>query len=211
MIEYVLFDVAGTLLYKPKLYKNIQDTLSQFGYQLTLEEIKFKHKLLSEIIHFPDRTSKDFYLNFNTTLLELFGILPTKEIVDAVFSNCTYLDWEKFDDTEILKSLNVPLGIASNFNTTLNEKLQNNFGNIFSDIIVSEDVGSAKPSTEFYQAVLKKINIDPKKILYIGDSLKLDIQPTIKLNFNSLLIDRDNFYPASKYKIANLHQIVDFL
>lgn len=211
MIEYILFDVAGTLLYKPKLYKNIQDTLSQFGYQVTLEEIKFKHKLLSEIIHFPDRTSKDFYLNFNTTLLELFGIIPTNEIVDAVFSNCTYLDWEKFDDTEILKSLNVPLGIASNFNTTLNEKLQNNFGNIFSDIIVSEDVGSAKPSTEFYQAVLKKIDIDPKKILYIGDSLKLDIQPTIKLNFNSLLIDRDNFYPVSKYKIANLQQIVDFL
>ena len=116
MIEYILFDVAGTLLYKPKLYKNIQDTLSQFGYQVTLEEIKFKHKLLSEIIHFPDRTSKDFYLNFNTTLLELFGIIPTNEIVDAVFSNCTYLDWEKFDDTEILKSLNVPLGIASNFN-----------------------------------------------------------------------------------------------
>lgn len=211
MIEYILFDVAGTLLYKPKLYKNIKDTLSQFGYQLTLEEIKFKHKLLSETIHFPDRTSKDFYLNFNTTLLELFGIIPTTEIVDAVFSNCTYLDWEKFDDTEILKSLNVPLGIASNFNSTLKEKIQNIFGNIFSDIIVSEEVGNAKPSAEFYQAVLKKIDIDPEKILYIGDSLKLDIEPTIKLRINSLLIDRDNFYPASKYKIANLHQIVDFL
>ena len=105
MIKYVFFDVSGTLLGKPSLYTKIADTLLLFDYLISIEEIKYKHKLLSEVIHFPDRTDKEFYRKFNTELLYLLGISPKKELVEAIFNNCSYLPWEKFADTDILTQL----------------------------------------------------------------------------------------------------------
>ena len=42
MIQYIFFDVAGTLLGKPTLYSIIQKTLLDFGYEIGLDEIKNK-------------------------------------------------------------------------------------------------------------------------------------------------------------------------
>ena len=54
-IQYVLFDVSGTLLYKPTLYDTIFQVLNKNGYEVSLSEIKHKHKIISEVIHFHDK------------------------------------------------------------------------------------------------------------------------------------------------------------
>lgn len=211
MIQYIFFDVAGTLLGKPTLYSIIKKTLLDFGYEIGLDEIKNKHKLLSEVIHFPDRTDELFYKKFNSELLYLLGIIPNEELVNAIFKNCTYLPWEAFEDTQILKELNLPLGVISNFNTSLKDKLQQFFGPVFQDVFVSEELGVAKPYIEFYQKALEKIPFDAQEVLYVGDSVKLDLEPASKLGFKVLLIDRDNFYPKLKNSISNLTEINHFL
>jgi FMN phosphatase YigB (HAD superfamily) len=211
MIQYIFFDVAGTLLGKPTLYSIIKKTLLDFGYEIVLDEIKNKHKLLSEVIHFPDRTDELFYKKFNSELLYLLGIIPNEELVNAIFKNCTYLPWEAFEDTQILKELNLPLGVISNFNTSLKDKLQQFFGPVFQDVFVSEELGVAKPNIEFYQKALEKIPFDAQEVLYVGDSIKLDLEPASKLGFKVLLIDRDNFYPKLKNSISNLTEINHFL
>lgn len=211
MIQYIFFDVAGTLLGKPTLYSIIKKTLLDFGYEIGLDEIKNKHKLLSEVIHFPDRTDELFYKKFNSELLYLLGIIPNEELVNAIFKNCTYLPWEAFEDTQILKELNLPLGVISNFNTSLKDKLQQFFGPVFQDVFVSEELGVAKPNIEFYQKALEKIPFDAQEVLYVGDSVKLDLEPASKLGFKVLLIDRDNFYPKLKNSISNLTEINHFL
>ncbi len=211
MIKYIFFDVAGTLLGKPSLFSNIQKTLADFGHEVAIENIKAKHKLLSEVIHFPDRTDADFYRKFNSELLYLLGIVPTEELLNAIFKNCTYLPWEAFEDTKILSELNVPLGVISNFNTTLKDKLDQFFGPVFQDVFVSEELGVAKPKIEFYQKALEKIPFQANEVLYIGDSIKLDLEPATNLGFKVLIIDRDNFYPNLKNKMANLAEIKQFL
>jgi putative hydrolase of the HAD superfamily len=211
MIKYIFFDVAGTLLGKPSLFSIIQKTLADFGNNISLEEIKQKHKLLSEVIHFPDRTDENFYKKFNSDLIYLFGIIPTKELVDAVFKNCTYLPWEKFEDTKVLTEVNLPLGVISNFNTTLKEKLNTFFGPVFKDILVSEELGVAKPNVEFYNRALKIIPFNVEEVLYVGDSIKLDLKPALQLGIQTLIVDRDNFYPNLKNRIASLTEIKDFL
>lgn len=211
MIKYIFFDVAGTLLGKPSLFSNIQKTLADFGHEVAIENIKAKHKLLSEVIHFPDRTDVDFYRKFNSELLYLLGIVPTEELLNAIFKNCTYLPWEAFEDTKILSELNVPLGVISNFNTTLKDKLDQFFGPVFQDVFVSEELGVAKPKIEFYQKALEKIPFQANEVLYIGDSIKLDLEPATNLGFKVLIIDRDNFYSNLKNKMANLAEIKQFL
>jgi len=211
MIKYIFFDVAGTLLGKPTLYSIIQNTLSDFGHEVGLNEIKNKHKLLSEVIHFPDRTDATFYKKFNSELLYLLGIVPEEIVINSIFKNCTYLPWVAFNDTKILNELNLPIGVISNFNTSLKDKLTQFFGPVFQDVIVSEELGVAKPNIEFYQKALEKIPFAPHEVLYVGDSIKLDLEPASKLGFKVLIIDRDNFYPNSKNKISSLTEITQFI
>lgn len=211
MKKYIFFDVAGTLLGKPKLFFIIQKTLGDFGYEVTIEEIKFKHKLLSEVIHFPDATDAAFYKKFNTDLIYLFGIVPSEALVDAVFKNCTYLPWEKFEDTNVLSEINIPIGVISNFNSTLKKKLDAFFGRVFTDVFVSEELGVAKPEVAFYKKALENIPYKPEEVLYIGDSIKLDLEPAQSLGIETLIIDRDNFYPNLKSKISNLNEIIKYI
>jgi len=211
MIKYIFFDVAGTLLGKPSLYDNIQKTIEDFGHEVSLADIKSKHKLLSEVIHFPDRTDEDFYKKFNSELLYLLGIVPQESLVNSIFKNCTYLPWEAFEDTKILSELNLPLGVISNFNTTLKDKLHSFFGPVFQDVFVSEELGVAKPNLDFYQKALDRIPFKANEVLYIGDSIKLDLEPAEKLGFKVLIIDRDNFYPNLKNKISNLAEITNHI
>lgn len=211
MIKYIFFDVAGTLLGKPSLYVIIQNTLKDFGYEISIEEIKQKHKLLSEVIHFPDKTDESFYLKFNTELLFLLGIIPTTALLDMIFKNCTYLPWEKFEDTSVLSELIIPLGVISNFNITLKEKLNVFFGPVFKDVFVSEELGIAKPNIDFYKKALDKISLSPSEVLYVGDSIKLDLEPALRLGIKTLIVDRENFYPNLKNRISSLKEITNSL
>lgn len=211
MIKYIFFDVSGTILGKPSLFEKINQTLNDYGYLISLDELKYKHKLLSEIIHFPDRTDFVFYNHFNAELLRLLGIVPHDKLLESIFKNCTYLPWEKFEDSDFLTKIDLPMGVISNFNITLKDKLHQFFGPIFKDVLVSEELGIAKPKVEFYQKALDCIGYNASEVLYIGDSIKLDIEPAGKLGIRSLLIDRDNFYKKSTYRINSLNEISKFL
>ena len=210
-MKYLLLDVAGTLLHKPTLFNKIHGVLTSRGHIVALNKIKYNHKLLSETIKFPDRTDKEFYINFNAELLYSLGIIPTVTLLDEIFNTCSYLPWEKFDDTEALQGINIPIGILSNFNSSLKEQLTRIFGEVFSDIFVSEELGIGKPAVEFYQRAIDKIGVDASDILYIGDSFKLDMEPAIQLGIRSYIIDRDNFYPNSPNTITSLFDIKDLI
>lgn len=211
MIKYIFFDVAGTLLGKPTLFSNIQEALKDLDHIVDLAEIQNKHKLLSEVIRFPDRTDKGFYDQFNSELLYLLGIVPTEELLGKIFANCTYLPWKEYEDTKVLNEIKLPVGVISNFNSTLKDKLKLFFDVDFQDVLVSEELGVAKPNIEFYQKALDRIGFESNEVLYVGDSIKLDLEPASKIGFNTLIIDRDNFYPNFKNRISNLSEIKKYL
>jgi FMN phosphatase YigB (HAD superfamily) len=210
-IKYILFDAANTLIHKPLLWKNLQVVLSKSGYEVPDDLIRRNHKLLSEHVKFPDRTSRDFYSGFNSDLLYSLGISPSPELLDEIFTACTYLPWEKFSDTEIIDSLQLPVGILSNFNNTLKDTISEKFGEVFKHIFISENYGVAKPDLKFYEIAIRETGFAPHEILYIGDSIKLDMEPAIRSSLNSLLIDRDNVYPVYKNRITSLDQLTLYL
>ena len=212
VIQYVLFDAANTIIHKPKLWERMLTVLEANGHQISPPLLRRNHKLLSECLFFPDRTSHEFYQHFNAELLYSLGIIPTTTLLDSIFKACTYLPWEKFDDTTALHNLNLPLGIVSNFNHTLSELLHTLFGsNVFCDITVSETVGAAKPQLIFYEAALAATDILASEILYVGDSIKLDMEPALAMGMQTLLIDREQVFPHFPHRIDSLSQLPDFL
>ena len=211
-MKYLLFDAANTLIYKPNLWERILKVLQDNGYKINETELKLRHKLLSEIINFPDTTSRDFYEEFNSELLMALGIIPNENLLKELFEVCSYLPWQAFDDCEETKKLDIKKAVVSNFNSSLQEKLEGLIGeNIFDEYIVSEKENLRKPSLEFYARALEKLNAEASEIIYIGDSLKLDIIPARKLGIKALLIDRDNIYPSAKDRITNFSEIKNYL
>lgn len=211
-MKVLLFDAANTLIYKPSLWVRIQEVLTKHQYTIDDKELKLKHKLISEIINFPDRTSKEFYADFNSELLLSLGIIPTDELQEDLFNNCTYQPWQAFEDCKFLSELNITKAIVSNFNSSLFDLIGDLIGkDVFDEIIISENEKKRKPSLAFYQIAIEKLGVNPEDILYIGDSLKLDIIPAKNLGINTLLIDRDSVYQYPLEKISSFEELKNYL
>ena len=110
---------------------------------------------------------------------------------------------DRFQASELYKKLDIP--------KLLNETLDNEFGPIFKHIFISENYGVGKPDPEFYKIAIKEIGIDPLSILYIGDSIQLDMEPAEKMSLKAVLIDRDNVYPNYKNRITSLEALTLYL
>ncbi|MEI3788307.1 MULTISPECIES: HAD family hydrolase [unclassified Chryseobacterium] len=211
-MEILLLDAANTLIHKPSLWDQLIIVLEKHHYSVEKEALFLRHKMVSEIINFPDRTTKDFYTEFNSELLLALGIIPTEKILSDIFSACSYLPWAAFDDCGILKELNIKKAVLSNFNSTLKNLTDQLIGeNIFDEIIISENENCRKPSVDFYHLAIEKLGVNPENILYIGDSLKLDVIPAQKTGMNTLLIDRENIFPYAENRISSFKEIIHYI
>lgn len=206
-IDAIVLDAANTIIYKPKVYEVFLMTLKNHGYIVNENEFLQKHKLLSEILFFPDITGEEFYKNFNSELLLALGIIPNIKLLDDIFYSCKNLPWEFFDDFNELRKIDLPIYVFSNFNNKLSEILNSKDDFSFEAIITSEEVGFAKPSIEFYLKSLDIIKENPENLIYIGDSLKLDVIPGAICKMNSYLIDRNNFFPNFESRISSFKEI----
>ncbi len=191
----LFLDVANTLLHKPKLWDAFSLSLEEHGIEVELEEVKVKHKICSEIIKFPDKTSKEFYEYFNSELLLSLGIKPKKELLDSIFNKCSYLPWEPFNDVECLKECKKEISIISNWDKSLEKKLKEQFDLNFKYIIGSGSLGFCKPDIRIFEYAKKVSGCAYSQMFFVGDSIKLDILPAEELGIKAILIDRDNVYP----------------
>jgi len=203
----LLFDAANTLIHKPQLAVKFVETLAKHGYWVDIKTFRYHHKLLSEAIIFPDKTSRDFYHHFNGELLYTLGIVPNEELLEEIFKACSYLPWEPFDDFEFIADWTGQIGILSNFHKGLTDLLGGFFPGRFNELIISEASEFRKPDLNFYLSAIEKFNVPPSDILYVGDSPKLDLEPALQAGMNAWLIDRDNFYPACKRRIVSLNHV----
>jgi HAD superfamily hydrolase (TIGR01493 family) len=204
----IFLDVANTLLHKPGLYPAIQSVLRVRGIDIPLPTIIDRHRLVSEVVLFPDKTSQDFYVEFNGHFLRSLGIVPESSLLDALFSACTYLPWEPFADTAVLAGLPVPLGILSNWDASLPEKLGAIENARFQWILGSADQGVRKPDPRFFARIMESTGIEPAEILYVGDSVKLDIEPALRAGIRAVLVDRDGLYPhGNAMRITSIDQL----
>jgi FMN phosphatase YigB (HAD superfamily) len=212
MIKAIFFDVANTLLDKPDLYPTMKGVLEKHGYVVDVQQLARRHRLLSEIIEFPDKTNREFYNGFNSNLLLMLGILPEPALIDELFNACSYLPWSVFKDVFVVKSLPCPKGIVSNWDRSLRDKLSQLTDISFDWILGSEELQLRKPSLNFYRMVLERSGFNASEILYVGDSIKLDIQPASSLGMRAVLIDRLNLYNNSRLpRVTALDELNKFL
>ena len=158
-------------------------------------ELRVRHYFLLESIVFPDRTTPEFYNDFNSHLLRSLGVVPSTMLLHEMFTACTYLPWAPFDDVEALRRISLPKGILSNWDLSLKDKLTLVFDLQFDWILGSAEHGVRKPDIAFFERIVKETGLLPSQIAYVGDSMRLDIEPALALGLHAVLIDRDQLYP----------------
>jgi putative hydrolase of the HAD superfamily len=205
-----LFDAANTLIHKPLIYPTFVHVLKRFDYTVAETDIKRMHKLISEIYTFPDRTDKLFYHRFNADILMSLGVLPSPEMLEELYKECSYLPWEKFADAGEVKELKSPKAVLSNFHGGLDKIIADLFPNVFDTVIISENQQYRKPDSQFFQYAISALNVTAADIIYTGDSIKLDVIPGLSEGINSWLIDRDNNYPNFKNRLSSLKELTKF-
>lgn len=212
MIKAVFFDVANTLLEKPDLFPKMAAALESHGHVVSVSDLRLVHKFLAEAFVFPDKTSRYFYTEFNSHLLYALGIAPNEKLLNDVFDACTYLPWQPFSDTNALSKISLPIGILSNWDTSLNEKLRQHFTLDFKWILCSQTEGIKKPNPQFFERMMEVSGLNASEILFVGDSMKLDIHPALQLGIQAVLIDRQNHFPHSNVsRIQQLDELMQWL
>ena len=93
---------------------------------------------------------------------------------------------------ETLKSLGLKLGIVTDAprEKALQRLNSMNITKYFDIIITLDDTGVGKKDLLPLELAMKKLNLSPEEILFVGDSLRRDIEPAKKIGMKTLLIKK---------------------
>ena len=74
--------------------------------------------------------------------------------------------------------------------------------------IGSADFGAAKPDPALFRHAIEQCGHDAERILFVGDSIRLDVAPAREVGMQSVLIDRHGLFPYfGEHRITSLHQM----
>jgi len=101
--------------------------------------------------------------------------------------------------------------VISNWDERLRPLLQQfQLDRYFETIVVSCEVGFAKPSPVIFDHAAKMLRLQPEQILHVGDSANEDLAGAESAGFQALLIDRDKT-AVDAARIASLRPLEKFL
>jgi beta-phosphoglucomutase len=118
-----------------------------------------------------------------------------------------------FDDVvpalEALKAMGMPMAVLSNFPAYLHDLLKRfDLTRFFDFVIVSAEVGMAKPDPRIFDLVAQKANGPRQRLLYVGDHVGDDIEGAQAAGLDAVLIDRRNRQPEAPCpRISSLREL----
>ena len=190
----VIFDLGDTVLHQEWLSMVAgSKRLLEFADStpdLTAEEIQLvADEISQEVQQIRDGSMVEFGTqSFQRFLYEHLGIsfsISFQEM-EREFWNAaiTYLPSEGiFDVLDTLEKNRIKTGILSNSSFTgavLEEELtKHNLAHRFSFLISSIDYGFRKPHKRLFQIAVRKMNLEPQDIWFVGDRLEYDIRGAI--------------------------------
>ena len=127
--------------------------------------------------------------------------------------------FEHFPETfEILNELNgaVRLVLATNGASDLQRlKLEtSSLAGYFDDVLVSSDIGFAKPHPHFFEHALRHADAGPDETLMVGDNIRKDIGGAQEAGIRGIWVNRKDREPGEVVpfaEIGNLLELRDFI
>jgi len=122
-----------------------------------------------------------------------------------------------FDDVmpalKALEALGMPMAVLSNFPTYLHDLLKRfDLTRFFDFVIVSAEVGMAKPDPRIFDLVAEEADVPRHRLLYVGDHVGDDIEGARGAGMDAVLIDRRNHFPKAPCpRISSLRELETYI
>lgn len=216
------------------------DTLFDF---LKSEKEAFKNTMLEFNMDYDEIHHLKIYNEINTAIWKEFesGLITQKKLKVERFKRLSDKLNVKFDEFEFAKSYMKHLANASflyddsieiieNLHKSYRLTLVTNgltdvqdkrirksiIAKHFEDVVISEEVGVAKPNSKIFELALSNINYsDKSKVLMVGDSLTSDIQGGVNFGIDTCWYNPNKVENKTKlkptYEISNLMELKDIL
>jgi len=197
-IQAVTFDVGGTLIRPwPSVGHLYAEVAARHGHP----------NLASATLNSQFAASWRAKKNFNhsrhdwlelvkKTFAGLVDQVSVREFFDDLYDRFAAPEaWQVFDDVypvlEELRGRGFKLGIISNWDERLLPLLKGlQLSRYFETIVVSVEVGFAKPSREIFARAMRLLALPPGAILHVGDSGTEDVAGARSAGFEAVHLDR---------------------
>jgi beta-phosphoglucomutase len=220
--DAVILDVGGTLLGFHD-HAPFREFLAEAGLPDSEEEAGHLHRRLIHVI--MDRrdgaqglgaSGEELYDWWRGIFAETWPQHPdlAQKMLDWLFAG--RFD-RLFDDSlpalEELQKLGLLLGVLSNFGVHLRDLLHR-FGLLpfFDFVLVSAEVGLAKPDPRIFDLVVERAGIPRERLLYVGDHLGDDVEGARDAGLAAVLIDRGDRQPEALCpRIGSLRHLIPYV
>lgn len=225
-VSYALFDFADTLAeLQPHRHIVVADHIERLtGIAVPSQHIALSYKVVDLLMQYSSvrihtRAQRtEFYLEYNTRLLALLGLLHM--VTPASLFEAFGLHekhWSlKPGVREMLASLRergYKIGIISNFDTSLEQIVHDRLelGGFVDYLHISQSEGIEKPDPKFYLDFFERHSIPIERSYYLGDSYVLDFLPAMRIGLKTWLLDEAGLYRHCPQAILCVSDLLDQL
>ncbi|MDB6123923.1 MAG: REG-2-like, superfamily [Pedosphaera sp.] len=213
-LEAITFDVGGTLIKPwPSVGHVYAEIAARHGIKKASPEmLNRKFGAAWQAMKSFNHGREEWAALVDQTFAGLGDEPPSQTFFPELYDRFSEPDaWHVFEDVvptlEALAASGMRLGIISNWDERLLPLLERlRLHTYFDAIVVSCDVGFAKPSPVIFEHAAKKLGAAPELILHVGDSSQHDVAGATAAGFQSRLIDRKED-PQPPLRIKSLHEL----
>jgi len=218
-LKAVLFDLGLTLAKTasfPEIYRRI---LARFGVTASLDDIVRAQNATEgefDIATYDENRRKEFWTNYNASLLEKLGIEEKRLFlaaqIDELWWKCSHV--QLYPDVEStlsqLRAKGLKLGLVSN---GFKQDLEYILGELglekwFDAVVCIDSCNCAKPDKEIFLYALNELEVKAGEALFVGDSVVHDYEGASNAGIKPLLIDREGKIQGRYDKIASLTELL---
>lgn len=136
-------------------------------------------------------------------------LLSLKSDLDAELASIVTYP-EAISVLEALRDSHLLTAVASNLAQPYAAPVQARLGKLLDASCLSFEVGSLKPSADFYGALIELLGLKPEEILMVGDSWRSDYMGATACGISALHLDRGNIAQEHQraVSIRNLGEVL---
>jgi putative hydrolase of the HAD superfamily len=84
-------------------------------------------------------------------------------------------------------------------------------GDLLDAVVVSAEVGVAKPDPRIFAAALEAVGVGPAAAMHVGDDPRRDLQGAEMAGITGVLLDREDRYQGITPRVVTLNEVLELL
>jgi putative hydrolase of the HAD superfamily len=226
MIEIVFLDAGETLVHPhPSFPELFAEVCRRAGSPVSAGDVAaVQQRLAPHLVDLGEETgvqypslspndSRTFWGYLYRRLLGELGLVDESLVTTLYETFSSAASYRLYEDAlpalRALQDAGRRVGLVSNFEGWLEEMLvELEVGHLFDVKVISGVEGVEKPDPRIYRLALQRAGVDAQAAIHVGDSPALDIEPSLSVGMNAVLLDRFDRYPQHEAaKIRSLEEL----